>query len=127
MMLVMPLFFVIFIIGFPTGVLVYWITTNAWTMAQQFVIRRRLGPMSATPATSTGGGGDSGGPNGRGGSGPPGGEGPSGGLGALLRGRSKAESADEAAGATKTVARPRTREAPPPPPRKKKKRSGRRR
>jgi YidC/Oxa1 family membrane protein insertase len=127
MMLVMPLFFVIFIIRFPTGVLVYWITTNAWTMAQQFVIRRRLGPMSATPATSTGGGGDSGGPNGRGGSGPPGGEGPSGGLGALLRGRSKAESADEAAGATKTVARPRTREAPPPPPRKKKKRSGRRR
>ena len=44
MMLLLPLFFVIFIIRFPAGLIVYWITTNAWTMAQQYVIRRRIGP-----------------------------------------------------------------------------------
>ena len=42
-MLLMPLFFVFFIISFPAGVLVYWITTNTWTIGQQYVIRRRLG------------------------------------------------------------------------------------
>ena len=45
-MLFMPLFFVFFVINFPAGVLVYWITTNTWTMAQQFVIKRRIGPTS---------------------------------------------------------------------------------
>ena len=44
-MLVMPLFFVIFIINFPAGVIVYWITTNTWTILQQYVVKRRLGPM----------------------------------------------------------------------------------
>src|ERR1700760_101258 len=32
LMLVMPLFFVIFLLKFPAGVLVYWITTNTWTI-----------------------------------------------------------------------------------------------
>src|SRR5205807_4567814 len=32
LMLAMPLFFVIFIISFPADVIVYWITTNAWTI-----------------------------------------------------------------------------------------------
>jgi len=44
-MLLMPLFFVIFIINFPAGLILYWITTNAWTMGQQWVIRRRIGPV----------------------------------------------------------------------------------
>lgn len=131
MMLAMPLFFVIFVINFPSGVLVYWITTNIWTMGQQYVIRRRLGPMGGTPAVSgatgsAGGGGaaDGGGVDGGSGAAPSGGLG---GLGGLLRaGRPKADS-DEAGGSTKTATRTRTREAPPPPPRKKKKRSGRRR
>ncbi len=48
-MMLMPLFFVIFIINFPSGLIVYWITTNAWTMLQQYVIRRRIGPV--TPLT----------------------------------------------------------------------------
>ena len=43
-MLLMPLFFLILIVQFPAGLIVYWITTNAWTMLQQFVIRRRIGP-----------------------------------------------------------------------------------
>jgi YidC/Oxa1 family membrane protein insertase len=61
-MMLLPLFFVIFIIGFPAGLVLYWITTNAWTVAQQWVIRRRIGPPGpAKPAASTAssGGGDS--------------------------------------------------------------------
>jgi YidC/Oxa1 family membrane protein insertase len=52
-MLFMPLFFVLFVINFPAGVIVYWITTNTWTMAQQYVIRRRIGPTQAAPAAAT--------------------------------------------------------------------------
>jgi YidC/Oxa1 family membrane protein insertase len=55
LMLFMPLIFVLFIIRFPAGVLVYWITTNSWTMAQQFVIRRRLGPVVPVAVGSAGG------------------------------------------------------------------------
>ena len=32
-MMFLPLFFVVFVINFPAGVIVYWITTNLWTMA----------------------------------------------------------------------------------------------
>src|SRR5579875_3738893 len=35
-MLAMPLFFVILIIRFPAGVIVYWVTTNTWTILQQY-------------------------------------------------------------------------------------------
>ncbi len=59
LMLLLPLFFVIIVIRFPAGVLVYWITTNLWTMGQQYFIRRRLGPM--TPLTAGGGDGGPGG------------------------------------------------------------------
>src|SRR3954470_23093626 len=41
----LPFFFVTFVINFPAGLLVYWITTNIWTIVQQYIIRRRLGPM----------------------------------------------------------------------------------
>ena len=54
-MLVMPLFFVIFIINFPAGVIVYWITTNTWTIGQQYIVRRRLGPIGPPVAAATGG------------------------------------------------------------------------
>ena len=33
----LPFFFVIFIINFPAGLLVYWITTNIWTIGQQYI------------------------------------------------------------------------------------------
>ncbi len=123
MMLLLPLFFVIFIINFPAGLILYWITTNTWTMAQQWVIRRRIGPVvPVTPAASTA---SSGGGEGRRAPATPTGDGSGGGLSGLPRGRAKPEEKQPAAvGAS---ARPR-REAPPPrPPRKKKKRSGRRR
>ncbi|EWT01030.1 preprotein translocase subunit YidC [Intrasporangium oryzae NRRL B-24470] len=44
----MPLFFAISGINFPIGVLIYWLTTNLWTMGQQFyVIRNMPAPGSA--------------------------------------------------------------------------------
>jgi YidC/Oxa1 family membrane protein insertase len=82
----MPLVFVFIIIGFPAGLIVYWITTNTWTMGQQYFIKRAIGPpIPATTAEDGGGRGGGGGkdadsgPNGSGG----------GGLGALLRGATK--------------------------------------
>ena len=43
--LALPFVFVPFVISFPAGLLVYWITTNFWTIIQQSVVRKRLGPM----------------------------------------------------------------------------------
>jgi YidC/Oxa1 family membrane protein insertase len=44
----MPIFFAISGINFPIGVLLYWLTTNVWSMGQQFyVIRRMPAPGSA--------------------------------------------------------------------------------
>ena len=44
-MLALPFIFVIFVIQFPAGLLVYWITTNLWTIVQQAIVRKRLGPL----------------------------------------------------------------------------------
>src|SRR6266480_1596128 len=52
--LALPLFFVIFIINFPAGLIVYWITTNTWTIAQQYIVKRTAGPLK--PAVTAGGG-----------------------------------------------------------------------
>ena len=44
----MPIFFALSGINFPIGVLLYWLTTNVWSMGQQFyVIRRMPAPGSA--------------------------------------------------------------------------------
>jgi YidC/Oxa1 family membrane protein insertase len=102
--LALPFFFVIFIINFPAGLLVYWITTNLWTIVQQAIIRKRLGPMR-----------------------PPGQEGGMG-LGELLRGGASSTPAPAAAGGSDgNPPKGRPSGPPPAPPRRKKKRSGRRR
>jgi YidC/Oxa1 family membrane protein insertase len=44
LMFVLPLIFIPFIISFPAGLILYWITTNVWTIGQQIVIQR-LVPM----------------------------------------------------------------------------------
>ena len=109
--LALPFLFVTFIIRFPAGLLLYWITTNLWTILQQAIIRRRLGPMRP-PGTETGMG-----------------------LGDLLRGGGSA-SPDKSDGGrprpkqpAPVGAAPKGKPAgpPPSPPRRKKKRSGRRR
>jgi YidC/Oxa1 family membrane protein insertase len=43
--LALPFVFVVFVINFPAGLLVYWITTNFWTIIQQVIVRKRLGPI----------------------------------------------------------------------------------
>ena len=50
MMFVLPLIFVPFIITFPAGLVLYWITTNVWTIGQQYVIQRVIpAPVAVTP------------------------------------------------------------------------------
>jgi YidC/Oxa1 family membrane protein insertase len=104
--LALPFLFVVFIINFPAGLLLYWITTNLWTIVQQAIIRKRLGPIR-----------------------PPGAE--SGmGLGELLRGGGGATTKPAAApagGGGSNPPRGKPSGPPPAPPRRKKKRSGRRR
>jgi YidC/Oxa1 family membrane protein insertase len=49
MLYILPLVFGIGGINFPIGVLVYWTTTNLWTMVQQFYVIRRM-PTPGSPA-----------------------------------------------------------------------------
>jgi len=39
-MLALPFVFTLFIINFEAGLMVYWITTNVWTIGQQLVVRK---------------------------------------------------------------------------------------
>jgi YidC/Oxa1 family membrane protein insertase len=48
-MMLLPLFFVIFIIQFLAGLILYWIMTNTWTMGQQWVIRKGAGQSYRAP------------------------------------------------------------------------------
>jgi YidC/Oxa1 family membrane protein insertase len=62
-MIALPFVFVPFIQSFPAGLIVYWITTNLWTVGQQYIIRRTAGlpvrgapmPKGAAAAVSSGG------------------------------------------------------------------------
>jgi len=111
--LALPFVFVAFVINFPAGLLVYWITTNFWTIVQQTIVRKRLGPMR-----------------------PPSDDGDSPPMSIMDRMLHRGDTATTPASRPATVAggasstpAPKSRPAPPPPrsPRKKKKRSGRRR
>jgi YidC/Oxa1 family membrane protein insertase len=86
---------------YPAGLLVYWITTNLWTIGQQYLIRRHMGPPAAPadPVESSSNGKTS---------------------EALKPALAGAGLAGVGAGGG-------SGSSPPPPPRKKKKRSGRRR
>ena len=121
LMLFLPLIFVTFILQFPAGLIVYWITTNCWTIVQQYIVRKRVGPMGPAPSLLGKSGED--------------GETPS--LGKTLRdafgGSRPAANGDGAARTPAPAAVGGSGGArasggtPPPPPRQKKKRSGRRR
>ncbi len=123
-MLLMPLFFVVFIINFPAGVIVYWVTTNTWTMGQQYVVKRRLAPPP-TPAGDVVATVPAGAAAVVDGTGAGNGSGAGGGLVGLVRNRLRngGDATPVATGARSG----RPAAPPPPPPRKKKKRSGRRR
>jgi YidC/Oxa1 family membrane protein insertase len=116
-MFALPFVFVIFIVNFQAGLIVYWITTNVWTIGQQLLVRKLypkpepLDPRDAVPeqkpargkpatvAAAVGDGGSAG------------------------KTKAKAKAKPQAAGAGNGG----PTKAPPGSPRKKKKRSGRRR
>jgi YidC/Oxa1 family membrane protein insertase len=108
LMLLLPLVFIVILYRYPAGLLVYWITTNLWTIGQQMLIKRHMTTHAPPPEKGPESGGGGGSANGK--PDAPRGKGP------------KGEPA--LAGVTG-----RTGTAAPPPraPRKKKKRSGRRR
>jgi YidC/Oxa1 family membrane protein insertase len=102
LMLLLPVVFVVILYRYPAGLLVYWITTNVWTIGQQYLIRRHMPPPPKPEVTAAA-------VNGK----------PKVSLRAALAG---------AAGGAAAQPQPVTSPAMPPrPPRKKKKRSGRRR
>jgi YidC/Oxa1 family membrane protein insertase len=43
---VMPVMLLFFAFNMPVGVLLYWVTTNVWTILQQFVMFRRVDPAA---------------------------------------------------------------------------------
>jgi YidC/Oxa1 family membrane protein insertase len=50
MMMVLPFIFVPFVISFPAGLVLYWITTNVWTIGQQYTIQKLIpAPEVPTP------------------------------------------------------------------------------
>ncbi|HET9873217.1 MAG TPA: membrane protein insertase YidC [Propionibacteriaceae bacterium] len=49
MLYLFPIIFAVGGINFPVGVLIYWFTSNVWTMGQQFYVIRR-NPAPGTPA-----------------------------------------------------------------------------
>jgi YidC/Oxa1 family membrane protein insertase len=101
--LALPFVFIPFVINFPAGLLVYWITTNLWTIVQQFIVRRTVGPVRPPISSDD--------------------------AEAKESGRTRrAPAAAQPAAATASGGGARRTTAPPPPPSKrKKKRSGRRR
>jgi YidC/Oxa1 family membrane protein insertase len=52
-MLLLPLFFAVLIPNFPAGLILYWITTNFWTLGQQLVVRRLSPPPPVATVTKT--------------------------------------------------------------------------
>jgi YidC/Oxa1 family membrane protein insertase len=48
MIMVLPIVFLPFILRFPSGLMIYWLTTNLWTTGQG-IVTRRLMPKPAVP------------------------------------------------------------------------------
>ncbi len=52
MIMVLPVVFLPFILSFPSGLMIYWLTTNLWTTGQG-IVTRRLMPKPAAPPKRT--------------------------------------------------------------------------
>jgi YidC/Oxa1 family membrane protein insertase len=52
-LLVLPLTFVFFLLNFPVGLVIYWVTTNLWTVEQGLITRRLMPKPEATPKRSS--------------------------------------------------------------------------
>jgi YidC/Oxa1 family membrane protein insertase len=53
MIMVLPILFLPFILGFPSGLMIYWLTTNLWTTGQGIVTRRLMPRPVAPPKRSS--------------------------------------------------------------------------
>jgi YidC/Oxa1 family membrane protein insertase len=57
LMLLLPIVFVVILYRYPAGLLVYWITSNLWTIGQQYLIKKRMPPPpKPEPVKATGNG-----------------------------------------------------------------------
>jgi YidC/Oxa1 family membrane protein insertase len=110
LMLLLPIVFVVILYRYPAGLLVYWVTTNVWTIGQQGVIRRRMPPPAKPESTPEPANGK-----------------PARSLRTALSGAIAGGGGGGGSGAAAPQPATGPASAPPRPPRKKKKRSGRRR
>jgi YidC/Oxa1 family membrane protein insertase len=53
MIMFLPIVFLPFILGFPSGLMIYWLTTNLWTTGQGIVTRRLMPRPAAPPKRSS--------------------------------------------------------------------------
>jgi YidC/Oxa1 family membrane protein insertase len=53
MLLVLPVVFVPFLLNFPSGLMIYWLTTNLWTTGQGVITRRMIPKPEAAPKRSS--------------------------------------------------------------------------
>jgi YidC/Oxa1 family membrane protein insertase len=49
LMMILPLVFITFLVRFPIGLVLYWVTTNLWTVGQGLVTRRLVPKTPAPP------------------------------------------------------------------------------
>jgi YidC/Oxa1 family membrane protein insertase len=53
LLMVLPIFFVPFILNFPAGLMLYWCTTNLWTTGQGLITRRLIPKAQPPPKRSS--------------------------------------------------------------------------
>jgi len=53
MIMVLPIVFLPFILRFPSGLMIYWLTTNLWTTGQGIITRRQMPKPAAPPKRSS--------------------------------------------------------------------------
>jgi len=53
MIMLLPIVFIPFILGFPSGLMIYWLTTNLWTTGQGLITRRQMPKPVAPPKRSS--------------------------------------------------------------------------
>ena len=53
MLLILPIAFIPFVLNFPSGLMLYWLTTNLWTTGQGIVTRRLVPKKEPPPKKSS--------------------------------------------------------------------------
>jgi YidC/Oxa1 family membrane protein insertase len=53
LMLVLPIAFIPFVLNFPSGLMIYWLTTNLWTTGQGLITRRLVPKREPPPKKSS--------------------------------------------------------------------------